>query len=434
MKFNLRKLFAIATASAMSISLLAGCGSNAGTSTETSAASAETEAVSSSADADESVAASIDQDKSDLNGEVIGDHVIELPVITEIDYEAGLAKSKELFGKFGCSGIAKTLADGDTIVGRSFDFYYSNNPAYVIRTDVDGFYKTVGLAYNTFDGHTFEDVKENGVTQDELNTLLFFTEDVMNEKGLYIEANMRSNQPESTGIAPSTGTNPESKVSMSFPALVRYLGERCATVEEAVELADSLNIYGFITDEDCWGGGYLMADASGHCGVLELVDNKLIWTDGQNCQTNFYINDEYKDKAVIGSGVGRYKLLQSKIDDVQSVDDMTDLIKLVRYSAFIDPYNCPFDPSSELSDFGDEYAAYGGALTIEMCESGEYKDQIFEELAGYGEVENAKSLQQLRDEGTQWQSVWQTIANCNKQTLKVIFFEDDSLTYDFAVQ
>lgn len=106
--------------------------------------------------------------------------------------------------------------------------------------------------------------------------MLFFTNDVMNEKGLYIEADMREGQPESTGIAHSTGTNPDAEVSMSFPALVRYLGERCATVDEAVELAKSLNVYGMITDHLNWCGGYLIADASGHYGVLELVNNKLI--------------------------------------------------------------------------------------------------------------------------------------------------------------
>ncbi len=372
-------------------------------------------------------------ENTNLIGEVIGDHIIELPVITEIDYEAGLAKSKALFGNFGCSAIAKTLADGDTIVGRSFDLYYCDNPAYVIRTDVDGYYKTVGLAYNNFDGHTFDDVKENGVTQDELNTLLFFTEDIMNEKGLFIEADMREGQPEYTGIVASTGTNPDADVSISFPALVRYLGERCANVDEAVELASNVNVYGMMNDHLNWCGGYLMADASGHFGVLELVDNKLIWIDGQNCQTNFYINDEYKDKATIGPGIGRYELLESKIDEVENEDDMCELIKLVRYTQIRDPYNCPFDPSTELCGYGDNFTQFGGELTVEMCESGEYKDELYQYLDELGKVENVKPLQQLREESTQWLSVWQTIANCNKQTLKVIFYEDDSLTYDFPL-
>lgn len=370
---------------------------------------------------------------ANLVGEVLGDYVVELPVITQIDYEAGLKKNKEMFAKFGCSGIGKVLDNGDMVVGRSFDLYYSNNPAYVVKTAVEGFYKTVGLAYNTFDGHTFDDVKKNGVTQDELLTLLFFTEDVMNEKGLYIEADMRDEQPKDTGISISTGTNPDAEVSLSFPAVVRYLGERCATVDEAVELAKTLNVYGMSNGKFNWGGGYFMADESGHYGVLELIDNKLIWTDGQNCQTNFYINAEYKDKAVLGSGTGRYDLLQSEIGSVKTEDDMTALMKKVRYTQKADPYNSLFDPRSEVCGQGEAYAQFGGILTLAMAADDQYKDTILAAMEESGAKVRAKSVQELKDEGTEWLSVWQTTANCNKRSIKVVFNEDDALTFDFTV-
>ena len=370
-------------------------------------------------------------EKQFFKGKVLGDYVMELPVITEIDYEAGLKKSKEMFGKFGCSAVGKVLDDGDMVVGRSLDLFYSNNPAYVIRTNVKGFYKTVGLAYNSFGGSTFDDAKKNGITEDELLTLLFFTADVMNEKGFYIEANMREKQPDETGIKISTGTNPDAEVTISFPALVRYLGERCATVDEAVELANSLNVYGMSNGEVNWGGGYFMADESGHYGVLELVDNKLIWNDRQNCQTNFYLNDEYRDKAVLGSGAGRYALLESEIESVKTDDDMTALMKKVRYSQILDPYNCLFDPRSECCGEADE--SIGGMLTIDMCADDQYKDQILEAMEASGALERAKSIQQLKDEGLQWLSAWQTTANCNKKSIRVVFFEDDALTFDFTV-
>ena len=372
-------------------------------------------------------------DDSIVMGKVLADGVVELPVITEIDYEAGLKKAKEMFGQFGCSAIGKVLDSGDVVVGRSLDLFYSNNPAFVIRTAVEGFHKTVGLAYNTFGGASFEDVKKNGLTQEDINTLLFVTADVMNEKGLYIEANMRPKQPESTGIAICTGTKPDAEVSLSFPAVVRYLGERCATVDEAVELANTVNIYGLSYGPLCWGGSFFMADESGRFGTLELVDNKLAWTDGQKCQTNFYLNPEYKDRAIIGSGIGRYELLQSQIDSVKTVDDMAELIKKVRYSQILDPYNCLFDPRTESCGEGEEFAELGGMLTIAMATDDQYKDAIFEAMEASGAAERTKPLQQLKDEGTQWLSAWQTIANCTKKTVKVIFFEDDALTFDFAV-
>ena len=368
-----------------------------------------------------------------IHGKVIGNNVIELPTITSIDYEAGLNKSKKLFGKFGCSAIGKVLSNGDMIVGRSLDLFYSNNPVYVIRSEVPGFYKTVGLAYNVFDGKDFATVKENGVTYDELLTLLFFTVDIMNEKGLYIEGNMRDNQPESTGIKPSTGTNPSAKVSLSIPAVVRYLGERCGNVNEALELVKTLNVYGLFTGHLTWAGAFYMADESGHKGVLELIDNKLIWNEGATCQTNFYLNDEYKDKATIGSGLGRYDLLMSQIDKVKNEEDMANLIKQVRYSQLMNPKTCLFDPCSESCGFGEEFKDIGGALTIDMVKSKKYYDVIMDMLEQTGAIERAKTLQQLKDEGTQWLSVWQTVANCNKKSITFTCFEDDSLNFKFKI-
>ena len=370
---------------------------------------------------------------TNLEAKVLGDYVVELPTITSIDYEAGLKKNKDMFGKFGCSAVGKVLDNGDMLVGRSFDLYYSNNPAYVIRTNVEGYYKTLGLAYNTFDGKDFKTIKENGVTQDELLTLLFFTEDVMNEKGLYIEADMRPEQFSDSGIKENTGTNPSAKVSLSFPALVRYLGERCASVTEAVEMANTLNVYGMNNGEFSWGGGYFLADSTGHYGVLELVDNKLIWSDYANCQTNFYINDEYKDKATNGSGLGRYDLLTSKIGSVTNEKEMAELMKDVKYTQLMYPYQSKYNVVSELCGEGELYKELGGRLDLNMCRSHEYDEKVLKLLEEKEAIERAKPLQQLKDEGKEWLSVWQTVANCNKKTMSFTFFEDDTLTFDYTL-
>ena len=371
---------------------------------------------------------------SNIKVTVLGDSIVELPTVTSIDYEKGLKNDKQNYGKFGCSAIGKVLENGDMIVGRSLDLYYSNNPAYVIRTNVEGYYKTIGLAYNNFIGSNFSTVKENGITQDELLNLLFFSTDTMNEKGLYIEANMRPEQPENTGIVKSTGTKPGASLSMSLPALVRYLIERCDSVTSAVEMANTINVYGMITDKFAWGGGYFMADSTGHYGVLELVDNKLIWNENYNCQTNYYLNDEYKDKATIGTGLGRYDYLQEHIDSVKSEEDMKSLIKKVRYSQILDPYNCPFDPTSESCGYGnDSYKDFGGQLTIQMIRSGEYKEKILAMMEETGSQTRKKTIQQLKDEGKEWLSAYQTVANCNKKTFSVTFFEDDTLSFDFKL-
>ncbi len=112
---------------------------------------------------------------------------------------------------------------------------------------------------------------------------------------------------------------------------------------------------------------------------------------------------------------------------------MTALMKKVRYSQMLDPYNCLFDPRSEVSGTGEQYEAFGGMLTLDMCADDKYKDTILEAMEASGSAEREKSVQQLRDEGTQWLSVWQTTANCSRKSIRVIFFEDDTLTFDFTI-
>ncbi len=104
---------------------------------------------------------------SNIKVSVIGDSIVEVPVVTSIDYEKGLKNDKKNFGKFGCSAIGKVLDNGDMVVGRSLDLYYSNNPAYVIKTDVKGYYKTLGLAYMEERGakvrkKTVQELKDEG--------------------------------------------------------------------------------------------------------------------------------------------------------------------------------------------------------------------------------------------------------------------------------
>ncbi len=363
-----------------------------------------------------------------IGGRVLADGVIELPVITEIDYEAGLEKSRKLFGRFGCSAITKILEDGDVIIGRSFDLIYSDNPAYIIRTAAEGFYRTTGLAYNVFDGASFSEAAAEGIRRDELLTLLFFTVDIMNEKGLYIEANMRPEEPSSTGILPSTGTRPDAGSPIPFPALVRYLGERCATVGEALEKAYSLNVCGMDADSFFWSGAYLMADETGRHGVLELVDNRLIWTEGQDCHTNFFISAEYRRKSLFGEGLGRYNTLRKGIGDVQSEEDMARLIRSVRYSQLLEPGSSLFDPRSEFTGYEKSFADEGGMLTMKMSGEERYRNRIMNLIAQYAEKVRKSGKKNLM-----WMSVWQTTVSCTRRTLRVTFFEDDSRTFILRV-
>ena len=372
-----------------------------------------------------------------VKGKVWGSHVIELPVITEINYAEGLAADDKLLGQYvGCSLISKVLDNGDMIVGRSLDFYFSNRPAYILRTAVPGYYKTVGLAYNALAGPTFEEVEKNGISQKDISGMIFFTTDIMNEKGLYVEADMRPEEPEEeTGIKPSSGTNPGAEYRMSFVALIRFLGERAANVDEAVALAKTVDVHGMKTEHSEWGGALFLADPSGHHGLLELVDNKLIWTDGAVGQTNFYYSEGYRDKAKYGNGYGRFDVLVKGIDAVKTEQDMMDLIYKVRYTQLIHPETCAFDPLTEFTGIASPaFEKFGGKLTAKAAMDPANHEELMQiAIASFADKRDW-TLQQLRDDGTLWQSQFQVVANCNRRKLHVMCFEDPELIFDFTVE
>lgn len=370
-----------------------------------------------------------------LKVKVLGDYVVELPVFTSIDYKKGMELDKKMFGNWGCSACCKVLPNGDTVVARSMDLNYSHKPGYVVRTAVKGFNKTVGVSYSPFYGDDFKVVVEKGVSEDDAYHTLFFTTDILNEKGLYLEGNMRPSQPEITGIKDNTGTKPGAEYSMSMAALIRFLGERANNVNEAVELANTVNVYGVAHGPIKWGAAIFMADKTGHYGVLELCDNKLIWNDYAHCQTNFYINKEYKDRAIIGLGKGRYDTIEPHIDECKTEEDMKNLIDKVKYGRNFDPDTCPFDVRGELPGIDPvAFKDFGGYLSTEEAFKEENKELILNYMREDGKKVLAKSIEQRRDDGKDWHSAYQSVCNTNKGTLKVKYFEDDKLWFTLKVE
>ena len=97
------------------------------------------------------------KEKSVMTGTVVGDGVMELPVIKEIDFDSALEYFEEHYGQyaaeFGCTAVGKHLDEedgGDMIIGRSFDLTFSYAPGYIVRTAVPDHYKTIGIAHNAF--------------------------------------------------------------------------------------------------------------------------------------------------------------------------------------------------------------------------------------------------------------------------------------------
>lgn len=358
-----------------------------------------------------------------LDVKEIFEYVFDAGTLTSLDYEFAneyMASVNDNYGG-GCTAIAKVNSNGDTLVGRNLDLNISNKPAYFFKTDVEGLYKTINLTYTFRDiSPDYELVKDGVLEGDFIKIMPFMADDVLNEKGLYIEVNMRNAESWPTGEPKFScpGTNPDSKERVYISELTRYIGDHCATVDEALEYVKTLNLY---TQDGYWNFCFLIADATGHYGVLEIANNEIIWNDYAPAQTNFYLNEKFSSIQEYGTGQGRYKTVIEGIKDVETEEEMFTLIDKTSYFQFYDFENCEYDYRYELVAITPE-------LTSSFVENEKNRELIEGIITEYSKPIKSMTRQQLQDANEYWESTFTEVINCNNKTIFVRFFEDDSKT------
>lgn len=356
----------------------------------------------------------------------IFEYVYDAGTYNELDYDFANKWFANEYDNYGgkCSAIAKNLDNGQTIVGRNMDLNISDRCAYVIRTNVKDSYETIGLVYTFRDiSPVYSDVKQDGIYGDFAKILPFMSDDVLNEKGLYVEINMRNGEFWPTGEAKfsCSGTNSESEERVYMFELPRYIGEHCATVDEAIEYVKTLNIY---SKDGYWNYCFLMADATGHYGLLEFALDQVIWHDYQQCQTNFYVDADLQAIEELKCGIGRYNYLMDHINNVNDELDMFNLMDDVTYYQVYDPSTCKYDPISE--DVGVlPFASYNYLV--------ENREYVMELMQQYGDMVRGMTRQQQQAQNEFWESSFTEVVNCNNKTIFVRFFEDSNkkLTLSF---
>ena len=371
----------------------------------------------------------------------IDEYIIEVEEYTTLDYEAGdkfYAESNDNWGG-GCSSISK-MVDGHRLVGRNMDLNITNKCAYIIRTNA-GEHKTLGVAY-TFRDYSpdYNDISENGFSEDLYKRLPFMCDDVLNDAGLHIEINMRHAEfwPNGEDMFSCPGTNPDSDTRIHMFEVPRYVGEHCATVEEAKEYVSTLDIY---SKQNYWNYGYLVSDSQGNSSLLEITKDAIYWLDEDKIktydwlkkydtkaigQTNFYLNEDAWSVQDIKSGEGRFTTLQKGIDKVKSRSDMYDLMRKIQFSNYYLGYeeclNNYFDPKSEL--VGE--AGYG---TYDFVHDQKNLPEVKRILDESSEVFLNMSRQERQDDGTYWESTFTEVVDVNEQEMFIRFFENEDKLY-----
>lgn len=368
-------------------------------------------------------------------------YIFEVEEYTALDYDcadAFYAKSNDNWGG-GCSAVSK-MVNGHRLIGRNMDQSISYKCAYIIRTNA-GKYKTIGLVYTHRDySPDYDDVIENGISDEFYKVLPFMCDDVLNDAGLHIEINMRHAEywPNGEDKFACKGTNPESSQRVYMFELPRYIGENCATVEEAKDYVSTLDVY---SQDHYWNYCFIISDSDGCSSLLEFSSNEVHWLDEEKldsydwlkvyhpkaiAQANFYLNENAWYTQDIKSGEGRYIALQKGIDDVNSRSDMFDLMRKVQYSNYYLDYDeCKdnyFDPRSE--NIGEiSWAQYDLLMHPDFEET---TREIVNDMNS--EIRNL-SRKEKQDANEYWESIFTEVVDVNAQEIFVRMYENENQLY-----
>lgn len=352
------------------------------------------------------------------------DYVLDTAPITDLDIEAALAYGNKAYDAWpgGCSCVAKQLDNGTMLLGRNMDFPLTERPVYIVRTNLKGMHPTIGLAYVTWDGPAYADALERGIPKPFHDLLPFMSEDTMNDQGLYIETHVRISELSSTGepLFASSGTNPTADLRLPAGALPFYLAATCSTVEEAVPMARSINLYSMQLGTNRYEFAWMLADSAGNYGVLEMAQNELSWLPQKQGHTNFYLTEKFAHKAQFGYGQGRLDTLLHGRNAVKNKQDMLRLMNKVRYSQAYFPQTAAFDVRSE-------YAGEKSDWTTDYVLQEKHRDEVMDEIRRESADFQSYSIAERRARGGLFaQTIYTLTVDCNKREILAQFFEDNT--------
>lgn len=230
---------------------------------------------------------------------------------------------------FGCSSFA-TLSDaGDHLFGRNYDIY--NGKSLVVRTAPKDGYASIGIVdlnhLNMYQG-SYDIDSEDGKLL--LLAAPWCICDGINEMGL----GMSVLQLDETHVVTDT-----EKGDLMLYAATRVVLDKCATVDEAIELLDSFDMY---SPKD-YTYHFFITDQTGKSVVAEWCDGEFVVVE-DTAVTNFML---YTVEGEITDG--RYNKLHATLDvkDSMTTEEAMDLLKSVynmtRWSAVYNLENFTVD-------------------------------------------------------------------------------------------
>lgn len=218
-------------------------------------------------------------------------------------------------GGYACTTFNAVNEAGQYIFARNFD--YKEAPCIVVWTAPEKGYKSVAIT----DTNVMLYGKKVGEKENKNRLLMapYACMDGINEKGLAIavvEIKTKATKQE-TGKKPITTT-----------VAIRAALDKCATVEEVVELFSSFDMH----DSLFCNYHYQVTDANGKSVVIEYVNNEMRVIEPEEGKNqyllNFYLSKDGECKK--GFGYTREKWLHEEFDDTKCVMSEERAMQILR--------------------------------------------------------------------------------------------------------
>ncbi len=224
-----------------------------------------------------------------------------------------------------CSTFNAVTPEGDDIFGRNFDLSYS--PSMLVRTDPDNGYASISMVNLGFLGYGEEKLPDSPTSSITALAAPYAPLDGVNEKGLAVGVLLIDTDP----------TNQQTdKVDITTTTAIRLMLDKCATVDEALELLEQYDMHS--SANSCYH--FQIADASGRTVVVEYIDDELSVLEADDATTagtpaegqtymaatNFLLTPGDYD---FGGGQDRYEIVMSGLtaaDGVLSEEDAMGLL------------------------------------------------------------------------------------------------------------
>ncbi len=282
----------------------------------------------------------------------LGNYIIELPDFDDPGVlETGRAAGNYLADHgespyFGCTAMVKRNSKGEVIVGRNMDLDISQSPGYVFKTTM-GKYKNFCVSYSPGFYKSYAEIQEMEEIDPTMAAMIMMSAcDCINEKGLYIEVNLREFTKElccfgmhsSRGEKTRDDGTPWSELRACTTSVCQFVSQNCATVKEAIDYIN--NSFDWYTIAPAPGMSMavsnnnlccLIGDATGEYGVIEFAQDQINYLPYQYGQANYYITPKWNALETTGPGHGRLDMVSKVIGPVETLEEAMDAMKPIMW-------------------------------------------------------------------------------------------------------